>query len=56
MIHQARKSEQKNSAVIFGVATDGFEYRFWRIDHQSNVSGITYHSWNMLRNNIGILE
>lgn len=47
MIHQARKAESKNSAVIFGVATDGFEYRFWRVDHQSNVSSSPVYIWHM---------
>lgn len=30
MIHHARKTEEKDNAIIFGVATDGFEYSFWR--------------------------
>lgn len=40
MIHQARKNEKKDSAILFGVATDGFQYHFWRIDNESNVSCI----------------
>lgn len=56
MIHKARKAESKNGAVIFGVATDGFEYRFWRVDRQSNVSGIMYCSTSMLRIHIGIVK
>lgn len=38
MIHSARKSDEKDNSVVFGVATDGFEYGFWRIDNASRVS------------------
>lgn len=31
---------EKNSAKMFAVATNYFEYRFRGIDHQSNVSGM----------------
>jgi hypothetical protein len=31
-------STEANELIIFGVATDGFIYHFWRVDHQSNVS------------------
>lgn len=38
MIHSSRRKCGKENAVVYGVATDGFEYRFWRIDNQSVVS------------------
>jgi hypothetical protein len=34
----SKKVGEKDNLIIFGVATDGFEYRFWRTDHQSNMS------------------
>ncbi len=38
MVHRARKKESKSNAIVFGVATDGFDYRFWRIDNKSKVN------------------
>ena len=38
IVHSARKREAKDNAVVFGIATDGFEYRFWRIDNASRVN------------------
>ncbi len=37
MIHRSRKQNKRN-AIVYGVATDGFSYHFWRIDNDSNVS------------------
>lgn len=41
MIHKTRKREGKDNSIIYGVATDNFDYRFWRIDNNSDVSIIT---------------
>lgn len=35
MVHQARKKD-KDNAIVYGVATEGFQYHFWRIDNMSN--------------------
>ncbi len=32
MIHKACMKENKDNAIIFGLATDGFMYHFWRVD------------------------
>lgn len=39
MTHRARKNEKKENAIVYGVATDGFQYHFWLIDNQSTVGG-----------------
>ena len=38
MMHRAYQSEEIEDATVFGAATDGFEYCFWRIDNASAVS------------------
>lgn len=38
MIHSSRRKCGKENTIVYGVATDGFEYRFWRIDNESVVS------------------
>jgi hypothetical protein len=38
MIHNSRKKCGKENTIVYGAATDGFEYRFWRIDNKSVVS------------------
>lgn len=35
MIHKTRKTEGKDNSIIYGVAVDSFDYRFWRIDNRS---------------------
>lgn len=52
IIHEAQKREEKDRAFCFGVATDGFEYRFWAIDNKSNVSCIDHYSsqcWDLIQ-------
>ena len=39
MIREARKADQEENTVIWGLATDGVEYRFFRIGNDSTVSG-----------------
>jgi outer membrane usher protein FimD/PapC len=38
MVHTSRKNNEKQNSIVYGVATDGFNYHFWRIDNDSNVS------------------
>ena len=38
MMHRACQREEMEDATVFGAATDGFEYCFWRIDNASMVS------------------
>ena len=56
MIHAARKTEGKDNSIIYGVATDGFEYRFWRIENNSNVGSIYHYYLKMLRDGGVIFE
>ena len=42
MIYKAPKTDGKDNSIIFGVATDGFCYHFWRIENNSQVDFI-YH-------------
>ncbi|MCJ1334076.1 hypothetical protein MMC10_010783 [Thelotrema lepadinum] len=35
IIHEARLKEQKDNTVVYGVATDGYVYCFWRISNDS---------------------
>ena len=38
MVHRKREELQKINKVVYGVTTDGDEFRFWRIDNSSQVS------------------
>lgn len=53
MIHTARKTE---GSIIFGVATDGFYYHFWRIDNNSNVGSIYHFYLKILRDSGDIFD
>jgi hypothetical protein len=37
MIHKIRRQEGRRNAVIYGISTDGDEFRFWRIDNDGVV-------------------
>ena len=37
VVHQTRKQEKRRNAVVYGISTDGDEFRFWRIDNDSVV-------------------
>lgn len=52
MIHKARNTDGKDNSIIYGVATDGFEYRFWRIENNSNVGDIYHYYLKMLREGV----
>lgn len=56
MIHAAQKTEGKDNSIIYGVATDGFEYRFWRIENNSHVGPIYHYYLKMLRDGGVIFE
>lgn len=56
MIHAARKTEGKDNSIIFGVATDGFYYHFWRIDNNSNVGSIYHFYLKILRDGGDIFD
>lgn len=43
MLHRARKAAHKLHSIIYGLMTDGREYRYWRIDDDSNVSEILFY-------------
>jgi hypothetical protein len=38
MVYSASKQDSKKNTLVYGVATDWFEYKFWRIDNDGNVS------------------
>lgn len=38
MIHRSRKNDKKENSTVFGVATDGVLWHFWRINNDSKVS------------------
>ena len=37
MVHQARKDQGKRNITVFGVASDGEAFRYYRIDNESHV-------------------
>lgn len=37
MVHQARKDQGKRNITVFGVASDGEDFRYYRIDNKSQV-------------------
>lgn len=37
MVHQARKDQGKRNTTVFGVASDGEAFRYYRIDNESQV-------------------
>ena len=46
MINRVRKQEGKDSSVVYGVATDGFDYKFWRLDSSSVVTNSALYEWH----------
>lgn len=56
MIHKTRKREGKDNSIIYGVATDNFDYRFWRIDNNSDVGPIYHYYLQILRNRGDIFD
>lgn len=47
VVHAYRKDEHKQNSVIYGAASDGFSFRFCRIDNESNWSRSRLLEWGM---------
>lgn len=45
--HAYKKDEQEQNSVIYGVASDGFSFRFCRIDNEGNWSQSRLLEWKM---------
>ncbi|KAI9762260.1 MAG: hypothetical protein M1840_001439 [Geoglossum simile] len=46
VVHKARLQEGRRNAVVYGISTDGDEFRFWRIDNESIVSQSQLYEWS----------
>ncbi|KAL9046812.1 MAG: hypothetical protein Q9214_000454 [Letrouitia sp. 1 TL-2023] len=46
-VHAFKKDEQKENSIVYGVASDGLEFRFCRINNQSNWSRSRLMEWEM---------
>ncbi|KAI9774569.1 MAG: hypothetical protein M1840_002818 [Geoglossum simile] len=47
VVHQTRKAEEKQNAVIYGMTTDGNLFRFFRLDNDSKVSRSKIFEWKL---------
>ncbi|KAI9807034.1 MAG: hypothetical protein M1825_005751 [Sarcosagium campestre] len=46
IVHSARKDENKDHTIVWGVATDGTRYNFWRVSSDGSVGMSTTFDWN----------
>ena len=43
MVHQARRDQGKRNITVFGVASDGDSFRYYRIDNESKVRKLSFY-------------
>ncbi|KAI9843077.1 MAG: hypothetical protein M1837_006622 [Sclerophora amabilis] len=46
IIHEIRKDEKRDNAVVYGISTDGVDFRFHRIDNNGTYSKSTLLEWD----------
>ncbi|KAI9778688.1 MAG: hypothetical protein M1839_007919 [Geoglossum umbratile] len=46
VVHRTWLQEGRRNAVVYGISTDGDEFRFWRIDNDSTVSQSQLYEWS----------
>ncbi|KAI9766149.1 MAG: hypothetical protein M1840_006716 [Geoglossum simile] len=49
VVHKTRLREGRRNAVVYGISTDGDEFRFWRIDNDSVISQSSLYEWSQGR-------
>jgi hypothetical protein len=46
IVHRTRESSKKQNMVVYGISTDGNEFKFWRLDNSGQLTRSRIYDWD----------